>query len=242
MKLPVVVIFDVDGTLLGNVTSLLNFWLSIKDVLHFDSVQEKIKRCLPALIRPGITDLVNAFKKKYQHVEFFIYSAGREEWLDVVIPCLEEIIGIEFNRPLFGRSYCVIGYKMIEIVSKGILRVIKAKYRGNYTMDNIRDMVVIFDDNPAVYDDVHDYVRVIKCPCLKIKKHVNIIDEMGEAFCRDHFRHISEVCLGFKSECYEDFVSGYEKYRALWKDVEHVDEFFVKLDLDDVDKVLFHTT
>lgn len=239
MKLPVIIIFDVDGTLLGDVSSLLTFWLSIKDKMHYDCVQENIKSCLGLLIRPGVADLMRALNKKYQHVEYFIYSAGREEWLEVIIPCMEEILGVSFNRPLFGRSYCIIGYKMLELVSKNILRIVQSKYRGHYSQDNIRKMVVIFDDNPQVFDNMHDFVRVIKCPCYKTKIHINVLEKMGEEFCRKHFEHLSLNYLGKKSDSFEQFVTEYDIYRKLCADTQDNSDFFGQLDLDEVDKVLF---
>lgn len=239
MKLPVIVIFDVDGTLIGDVQPLLTFWLSIKDILHFDVVQEKIKGHLPAFIRPGLPQLMNAIKKKYQHAEFFIYSAGREEWLDVIIPCIEDILGVSFNRPLFGRGSCIIGYKMIECVAMNLLRIIKSKYIGNYSLDNIRDMVVIFDDNPAVYDDTRDFARVIRCPTFTSKKTVNVIEELGVDFCRMHYAHFSRMYFCKEMSSYESFGCEYEKYMNICKSVIDDSDFFGQLDLDEVDKILF---
>lgn len=235
MKLPVIVIFDVDGTLIGNVEPLLTFWLSIKDILHYDIVQEKIKSCLTGFIRPGIFELMKALTKKYHHVEFFIYSAGREEWLEVLVPCLEGLLGVSFNRPLFGRSSCIIGYKMIECVALNILRVIKAKYNGRYSIDDIRDMVVIFDDNPTVYDDMRDFVRVIKCPTYRRRINIDVVKEMGEDFCRLHCSRLSKTIFCKELE-YEVFVSA---LRLKDVDIRDENDFFGQFDLDEVDTILF---
>lgn len=244
MKLPVVVIFDVDGTLLGDVEPLLTFWHCMKDILHFDDVQARIKSCMMrGFIRPGLRELMNALTKKYQHVEFFIYSSGREEWLDIVIPCIEDILGVSFNRPFFGRSSCIIGYKMIDLIALNILRVIKSKYRGNYSQDGIRNMTVIFDDNPQVFDDMHDFVRIIKCPTFKSRIHIDVVEELGEELCKSHFEHLSRSVLSSRpSATYDEFIAQYTIYKEMLRlcvDIRDESDFFGQFDLDHIDNILF---
>jgi hypothetical protein len=180
--LPVIFIFDLDKTLIGESHDLM---FEYKDFLTFISDGCKHKRfsgtkCeLPTTIwnknivveqffRPHLKESLHAIKKIFPTAEFFVFSLGAREYVYDIISYLESYTGIKFNRPLFTRedsSFGDISYYMKEI--KGyedtIFKMLVRKY-PKCKSEHFKSLVmqyrtVIIDDTNIWNNDI----RWIQC-------------------------------------------------------------------------------
>ena len=123
-ELPLVVLLDLDGTLVGKVGSILceyeiGRWLAslgkegarratssgraaagVSKALR-DSI---VRRMCWGIIRPHVHEFCRSLPPG---VELFVYTASDDGWANFVVPCVEAALNVKFNRPIFARSSCV---------------------------------------------------------------------------------------------------------------------------------------
>jgi hypothetical protein len=61
------------------------------------------------VLRPGYLDWHRAMAERVPHAEFFVYTAGTDEWGALMVEQLEKRHAgtLSFRRPVFGRSRCI---------------------------------------------------------------------------------------------------------------------------------------
>ena len=216
---PLILILDIDGTLVGHIGYLASYWTCAKSLkIDLTDIKKNIIYELKnGVIRPYFDEFIKNVKNIYKNVELFVYTAANDDWALFLIECIEEILGLSFNRPIFARnSHCILGFKLLISVIPDIMYVINTKYDSKFTYEQIRDRIIIFDDCPGVYNDPDDIKRVIPCPVYTktgIIENVFYIDE-------DVYKtYTKEIILGMlpnivirNSNKYNDFVMSYEKY------------------------------
>ena len=168
---PVIFIFDLDNTLIGNSQSLLDYQALImfidnacksgkipKNICQKYKSNTNIKHLLTdSFYRPGIKDGLYKLKQLYPTAELFIYSAGTEKYVKEFVAYFEEYTGVHFNRPLFTRNECIVkednnrGKSIIQQWPK-IINTLKYKYK-NVKWNNILENRLIFiDDSNVIWD------------------------------------------------------------------------------------------
>jgi hypothetical protein len=132
---PVVILLDIDGTLLGKVGSILCEYdlhrtLGIGRAISEKSSKSKSKsksktstsskgsfvgkavrdtivsRLRYGIIRPHVLEFCRG-AQAIPGVELYVYTASDPTWAAFVVPCVEEALGIRFNRPIFTRTHCI---------------------------------------------------------------------------------------------------------------------------------------
>ena len=171
-KCPIVVVFDMDRTLVGITNPLICFWLAsscvfsptvymllnMKDVI-ISALRER-------LARPFIKEFMERLKSEFTDtsVEFFVYTASKKDWALVLIAYMEEAFGITFNRPVFNREeHTYKGLKLLDPIVPEIQSSLIQRY-GYIPNKTIKKNMIVFDDNPDMYDEEHDIVHIFKCP------------------------------------------------------------------------------
>lgn len=224
---PLVVILDLDRTLVGNTTSLISHWLIMKQYGLQDDARSHIIECLKeGVARPYFMEFIKNMKHEYKNVEYFIYTASSDEWAKIIIECFEELYNIHFNRPIFARqSHCVFGFKLLISVIPDIVECINSKYVSKHTYEEIRDKIVIFDDCPFVYEDHDDMKKVIQCPAYKQSAFIDTLSYFPIEIKQIYYHHMADylkIYMSFDSndlKSYDDFIKKYEK--SLKQDIEY---------------------
>lgn len=115
--LPVIFVFDMDKTLIGDTDLILQY----DQLMEFIRDGCKHKRLIgsecklntntwvsdniPAtFFRPNLQESLVEIKKIFPTAEFFVFSLGTKAYVYDIIPYLEKQTGIKFNRPLFTRT------------------------------------------------------------------------------------------------------------------------------------------
>ena len=180
-KLPVIFIFDLDKTLIGDVTNILqyqHFWVFINDACKHSRLKGPVcklpksiwnKQMIPSqLFRPQLKESLQGIKKVFPTAEFFVFSLGTHDYVMSAIDYIEKCTGVKFNRPLFTRQDSSIsdtahylkeikGYE--DIIFKSLVRQYpkcKIDYFRNLVMN---DRTIIIDDTDVWNNDY----RWIQC-------------------------------------------------------------------------------
>ena len=184
---PLIVVFDLDGTLIGPSNFVTSTWMLVHqvDVVNID---DNLRRCKELVVgslrsklaRPHIAEFIKALNNKFQYVELFIYTSAGAEWTAFAIGCVEEAFGVSFNRPLFTREqHTLYGIKHLTNIIPDIQETLKDKY-GFLPSSVIHDTIIVFEDHPEVYTDARDFMRIYKCPSYGNFDHIDILGVFPE--------------------------------------------------------------
>jgi hypothetical protein len=107
-------LLDLDGTIIGGITSACCEYELIKELYRDDPRQQTarlgalreatVARMRRGIVRPGFQDFLRRATRL--GVAFFVYTASADDWAGFVVPCVEAAMKFKFGRPLFCRSDC----------------------------------------------------------------------------------------------------------------------------------------
>jgi hypothetical protein len=178
MDHPMVIVLDLDATIVGDVS-----WLALEKGLiqkYNQSTSHKIRYNVAALkndlkqglLRPYVADALRSIQKKYATIEYFIYTASEAKWAEFLIPQIETIIGIKFNRPIFTRKHCRlkngIYCKSFEFIKKAVLKHLTRKY-GQISQD---PFMIMIDNTERI---LMESCFQITCPSYNYKLPVDLL-------------------------------------------------------------------
>lgn len=177
MKLPYIFIFDIDNTIIGNLYNciyekrLLSYIYKIckKNNILNDCVKELdiVDELNNGLLRPNFKDFIDFIKKKYKHVEIYVYTYSSYKWVHTgLIHNIEKSSGVKFNEPYFTREDTLDGDKLLGNIFDIIITNLVLKYPALKLDKNKRTVfdsqLVFIDDVPNKLKDYPD--KQITCP------------------------------------------------------------------------------
>ena len=161
---PLIVIIDLDGTMIGDITPqlLLQDIKSTCKNVRFSN-KDLFDRFDKGLLRPGIDTFIKHVKKMIPHIEFYVYTASDEQWANYVITNIEKHLSIRFNRPIFTRNHCFLVnggmLKCFKHIMPFIQRSLQKKYGKKFDVTNR----VLLIDNTKVYQPNEQHM-LLHCP------------------------------------------------------------------------------
>ncbi len=196
---PYIFILDIDGTMIGDISPQImayELYVSLKDK-HFKINSKEFENKLSnGLIRPTLGNFIKKMKDIYHgKAEFFIYTSAEKQWTHFLIPHIERILGVKFNRPLFTRENCQLingDYKknLAKILPK-IMSTLQKKY-GKLDKNIIKERILVIDNNNSVYDEI-DKKHLLVCPTYDFKIPENIPVYITEPIFRTHYQQIIRI-------------------------------------------------
>lgn len=148
------IFLDLDGTIIGNVTPLVNEWYMIKKynntVKSKEKFKEKVRVCLREwLLRPHFKYFIDYYKDD----DIYVYTASRYYWAKIVVTCIEDVIGKKFVKQIFARKYCLkTNKKRMSMVLRDI----------GFNGVNESPSIILVDNNYVLNDDESRYL--LKAP------------------------------------------------------------------------------
>jgi hypothetical protein len=177
MKLPYIFIFDIDNTIIGNVSrcsieyTILQFIAKYckKDNILNDCVKnvDFVDELNDGLLRPNFKDFINFIKKKYKNVEIYVYTYSTYKWVHKgLISNIEKSCGFKFNEPYFTREDSTKNEKLLGNIFDIIITNLVIKYPALKLDKNKK---IVFDSQLVFIDDIpnklSDYPnKQIICP------------------------------------------------------------------------------
>lgn len=244
--LPILFIFDMDNTIIGNSINLINYKNFVEDINYNKYWKNYLKENF--LIRPYLKTFLKEVKELYPTAEFFIYSVGTRNYVNYIIETLEEELEIKFNRPLATREDASISKDTNEYIKElngqqsKIFETLEKKY-GKFD-ENTREIIlkertIIIDDNPRVWNGD---IRHIICkpynyiPIIELDYNLMMrIYENKDIYMKAK-NYISDLIPNKDKLTFDEFMYNYhlnivEQYSKI-KEInrnEYKDDFFKKL-------------
>ena len=195
MSSPYIIVFDVDGTLIGDIRPQLVLYEMYSAFKKKDSkvansflkASEFRNSLARGIIRPHVGKFIKKMQQTYEDVEFYIYTASEKKWAQFLIPHLEKCLNIKFKRPLLTRDNCIWHnndlHKKINIIYDCISKKRKTS--------NFEDKILIIDNNENVYGS--DQKHVLLCNTYDMCKLENMMCYIDEPIYLKHRDIIIDV-------------------------------------------------
>lgn len=201
MSTPLIVVIDLDGTIIGDITPQImtfdlvkNFKLAGYKFTHdIADLRSKLKS---GLVRPYFETFITSISKSIP-VEFFIYTASEKTWAELVIKNIEASYNIKFNRPIFARQYCMYSEKdreykkSVSLIRPSIIKFLKKKYHISFTKHDLQKNIMIID-NTNVYHS-NDQTNLLLCPTYNYRVPENVIKYIKEEQYKKHYMLINNT-------------------------------------------------
>tara|TARA_B110000238_G_scaffold183534_1_gene210138 strand:- start:1999 stop:2916 length:918 start_codon:yes stop_codon:yes gene_type:complete len=242
---PIIILLDLDKTLIGNIKpQSIEYYIytKIKEELiilnkpnSFNFDFKKLRRNLKThIIRPYLDDFLNLIKK-YNNIEIYIYTASDDNWAKTIIPQIEKVLNIKFNRPLFTRNHIIEKNKVFKKSMNIIKPIIFKKIKQKYHLDNINQLknIMLFDDTQNVlleqkyqinvpsYNYIYQEDFLKNIPLKIIKTYYIIIENI---IGLEHSTNVS----GFKSK-YHRYISKMYENEDLNKNIRENDKYWMNI-------------
>ena len=153
-----------DKCLIGNSEYLTNYSHLIDFILK-NCKNKKIDKNIwkkdipPYFFRPYLKEFIEEIRKIFPTSEFFIFSLGIKNYVNELIPLVEEFIGFKFHRPLLTQDDTTISInnhmiKEIKCHMEQFLKIIKFKYPN---IDLISNQDYIYNNRLIIIDDIPEF-------------------------------------------------------------------------------------
>jgi hypothetical protein len=238
--LPVIFIFDLDSTLIGQSSAIYNGYKKLLDFIADKCKHQKLdgpicdidkddwKEIIPNnLFRPHLKQGLDNIKSLYPTAEFFIFSLGIKEYVTSLVKIIENRFDVKFNRPIFAREDAslsgtyshnkdIAGYQ--DTICKSLAKKYPKVKQEKYKNIIFKDRTIIIDDNSTVW---MDDPRYIICKAYEYNPIYIIHNKIIEIIIQNpivqnfinqsHYLHMPNV---YSSTSLEEYMLDYHMYLA----------------------------
>ena len=193
-KLPFIIIFDIDLTIIGNIDIVMKELVFLEYLynvckkkgintkcpsMDLIDIQDVLK---DGLLRPNVSDFINFCDTKFKNIEVFFYTNSGYSWTnDFLGKKLEQALKIKINRPFFTRenSMNLTMKKSLANIYPTIIGSLAKRYPSlndgdiaEYVMNN---RMIFIDD---IKDNIFAYTnRQVVCPAYNYTPYYEIYEK-----------------------------------------------------------------
>lgn len=197
---PLIILLDIDGTLIGDITPQVVMYEIIKSIRKRSKLPYNIKqlhdKLRSGIIRPYFKEFFNELKE--YGVEIFIYTASEKTWAEYIVKHIEIATGVKFNRPLFTRNDCEVingeYKKSISKVRPMITRSLTKKY-GKIDPSKFNNMIMPIDNNPVYYGE--EAKNLLLCDTYNFNIPENIPAVINKELFEIHGSLVMSILSGY---------------------------------------------
>ena len=194
-KLPFIIIFDIDETLIGRITHVIREKILL-EYLYNNCKKKSINAKCPntdilnmvdelnnGLLRPFAADFITFCNKKFKNVEVFFYTNSSYSWTNGgLAKNIEEALKIKINCPFFTRENSISDdwKKSLANIYPLIIKSLLKKYP---LMKDEKNTEYILNNRTIFIDDIKDNLyaykeRQLVCPGYKYYPYYDIYEKL----------------------------------------------------------------
>jgi hypothetical protein len=209
LNVPLVILLDIDGTLIGDISPQVVMYELKKRLKLPYSARNLHDQLNNGIIRPNFNAFFNDLKD--HGVEFFIYTASEKKWAEHIVKQIETTTGVKFNRPLFTRNNCLLVNgeykKSITHVLPSVIKCLTNKY-NNLTTASLRNMVMAIDNN-NVYN-TSDRKNLLLCDTYQYSSPENVPCFVNKMLFDQHHSVVMSILSSYYP--YMKYTTNYMKF------------------------------
>jgi len=194
-KLPLIIIFDIDQTIIGNV-KMLSKEYDLLEYIYNSCKKKGINMKCPCvdlldmqdelkggLLRPYVKEFLTLCNDKFKHTEVFFYTNSSYNWTNRALgKNIEKALGMKINRPFFTREN-----SMTQDMKKSLPHIYplltKSLLKKYPLMKNEQNREYVFNNRTIFIDDIKDNIfsytnRQIVCPAYNYWPYYDIYEKI----------------------------------------------------------------
>jgi len=192
-KLPFIIIFDIDNAIIGNISTVVEEWLLIKNIYNIckkkgintkcpspemKDFQDELKN---GLLRPNVRDFITFCNAKFKNAEVFLYTNSSYSWTNGGLgKNIEKALKIKINRPFFTRENSLTKGKSLAntypIMMKSLVKRYPSLKDADVSEYVLQNRLVFIDD---IADNIIQYKgRQLVCPKYNFWNKYDIYDRL----------------------------------------------------------------
>ena len=194
MKRPFIIIFDIDQTIIGDITmqskenDLLEFIYNTCKKKGINTKCQYVDLDMQAelkngLLRPYVREFIRFCDKKFKNVEVFFYTNSSYKWTNKILgKSIEKALNIKINRPFFTRenSMTTDWKKSLANVYPLIIKSLLKKFPS---MKFEKEIEYILNNRTIFIDDIKNNIisytnRQLVCPAYKYLMYYDIYEKI----------------------------------------------------------------
>jgi hypothetical protein len=151
---PLVVLLDVDGTLVGDVTPQVEEYYAAGTSSEGRAAARMLlaDALMRGLLRPHTADFLRFLRRS--GMEVFVYTSAERSWALHVVDAIERVTGFTFNRPVFSRRECLQSrsgdfHKSLRHTAPRVSRALLRDHPGLRSRD-LRNRMLLIDNTPGI--------------------------------------------------------------------------------------------
>lgn len=203
---PLILVLDIDGTMIGDAIFNVIHYRLMEAITGLDQniadVNERIDKSLKTgLLRPGFVKFIrwiNEFEAYKNGLEIFVYTACEEKWAAVIVQNIENVLGFQFNRPIFARKDCILAKNMYVKSFEKIAIPIFAKLKNKYSLKSKADVLqcmYMIDNTDCIIDA--SIGNVFICPTYDVASVFDILENCDKSKVIENYMMIYQFLRMF---------------------------------------------
>ena len=252
-KLPFIIIFDIDNTIIGDESSLIDELNLIRYIynickkkginskcfsIDLVDIQDELKN---GLLRPYVSDFVRFCNTKFKNAEVFFYTGY--SWTNLVIgKNIEKALKIKINRPFFSRAYSMNSKKSLANTYPMMIKSLVRRYpslKDEKVSEYILKKRTIFIDDTV--NNLFAYTgRQFICPAYNVaaNAYADIYDKLIRKYKFDpqvfddkdilEYLHDNNILVynanGNEFQKNKEYIAIAKTYHAIKKEIEKAEE------------------
>ena len=201
---PLIILIDIDGTMIGKINPQVCEYelLTSLDGHKLGAMKtDTVERLKNGIIRPWFDWFCSTMMVQNSNVELYVYTASEENWAKFLIACVEEAIGVRFNRPLFTRKDCILVdgeyKKSIDHVTPIIAKNLRKKYK-NVSQEHIAKNAMLVDNNQTVLlHPLKERERFVLVPTYNMAYWYDVLSHINLALINNDFLSIANYLVPY---------------------------------------------
>jgi hypothetical protein len=195
-KLPFIIIFDIDKTLIGDPLNLGTEYYLLEFIFNNCKKKGINIKCLNTdilnmedelnngLLRPFAKEFITFCNKKFKNVEVFFYTDNSYKWTNNIIgKNIEKALNIKVNRPFFSNENSILNLKnkkslvnIYPLIIKSLLKKYPLMKDEEITKYILNNRTIYIDD---IKDNLYAYTeRQLVCPEYKYFPYYDISEKL----------------------------------------------------------------
>jgi hypothetical protein len=187
MEIPLVLLIDIDGTLVGDISPQVCEFELLQSVYPagLRGFKTRLTTHLQhtSLLRPGFKDFFRIARSR--NIEIFLYTASESKWATtMLVPALEAALSIKINRPIFTRNHCKLVNseyrKPTNAILKTIFNTLRKRYPSLKSVQDLSSKVALIDNNTVLLQDATFSVGMVLCPTYSYIWYYDLLANIPE--------------------------------------------------------------
>ena len=195
-KLPFIIIFDIDQTIIGNINmqskenDLLEFIFNTckkkginTECQNIDlDMREELKN---GLLRPYVCEFIETCNKKFKNVEVFFYTNSTYKWTNKILgKSIEKALNIKVNRPFFTKENSMsLSLDLKKSLANIYPLIIKSLLNKYSLMKDTQIAEYILNNRTIFIDDIKNNIisytnRQLVCPAYDYFSYYDIYEKL----------------------------------------------------------------